>query len=84
MDHKEKLTKMTKNEIKQIELPKDLLKTKAWKINSLPFKILDAPNLQDDYYLNLVDWSQSDNLAVGMKDIVYVWNFQNGNINKLL
>lgn len=22
-----------------------------------PFKVLDAPSLQDDFYLNLVDWS---------------------------
>lgn len=27
------------------------------KISAHPFKILDAPNLQDDYYLNLIDWS---------------------------
>ena len=27
------------------------------KINKTPFKVLDAPYLQDDYYLNVVDWS---------------------------
>jgi len=27
------------------------------KISRAPFKVLDAPALQDDYYLNLVDWS---------------------------
>jgi len=26
-------------------------------IPSQPFKVLDAPSLQDDFYLNLVDWS---------------------------
>jgi len=25
------------------------------KINKEPFKVLDAPNLIDDYYLNLLD-----------------------------
>ena len=24
------------------------------KINKVPFKVLDAPNLQDDFYLNLL------------------------------
>lgn len=27
------------------------------KISKTPFKILDAPALQDDFYLNLLDWS---------------------------
>ena len=26
------------------------------KIPKVPFKVLDAPQLQDDFYLNLVDW----------------------------
>jgi cell division cycle 20-like protein 1, cofactor of APC complex len=43
------------------------------KIQSTPFKILDAPNLQDDFYLNLVDWSSSNILAVGLADTVYLW-----------
>jgi len=27
------------------------------KISKKPYKVLDAPNLQDDFYLNLLDWS---------------------------
>ena len=27
------------------------------KISTVPYKVLDAPALQDDFYLNLVDWS---------------------------
>ncbi len=27
------------------------------KIPKIPFKVLDAPALQDDFYLNLIDWS---------------------------
>lgn len=30
---------------------------KKRKIAKSPFKVLDAPLLQDDFYLNLVDWS---------------------------
>lgn len=31
--------------------------TKQRVIPKNPYKVLDAPALQDDYYLNLVDWS---------------------------
>lgn len=35
------------------------------RIPALPERILDAPDLVDDYYLNLLDWSKSSNkLAV--------------------
>jgi len=27
------------------------------KIEKHPFRVLDAPNLIDDFYLNLLDWS---------------------------
>ena len=40
---------------------------KARKISKIPFKVLDAPSLRDDFYLNLVDWSDTNNLAVGLQ-----------------
>lgn len=46
-------------------------------------KVLDAPFLQDDYYLNVVDWSQKDNLAVGLAQCVYLWNFNTNKIDKI-
>lgn len=36
--------------------------------------MLDAPALQDDFYLNLVDWSSNNVLAVGLGNCVYLWN----------
>jgi cell division cycle 20-like protein 1 (cofactor of APC complex) len=36
------------------------------KISKIPFKVLDAPSLQDDFYLNLIDWSSSNILAVAL------------------
>lgn len=36
--------------------------------------MLDAPALQDDFYLNLVDWSSHNVLAVGLGNCVYLWN----------
>ena len=46
----------------------------ARKISKVPFKILDAPSLQDDFYLNLVDWSSSNLLSVGLGSSVYLWS----------
>ena len=31
-----------------------------------PERILDAPNLIDDYYLNLIDWSNTNILAISL------------------
>jgi cell division cycle 20-like protein 1 (cofactor of APC complex) len=54
------------------------------KIDTVPFKILDAPLLQDDYYLNVVDWSVTNNLAVGLANTCYVWNFDSNEVHKIL
>ncbi len=37
-------------------------------------QVLDAPALQDDFYLNLVDWSAQNVLAVGLGTCVYLWS----------
>ena len=36
------------------------------KVNMTPERILDAPNLVDDYYLNLLEWGASNILAVAL------------------
>ena len=53
------------------------------KIPSTPFKVLDAPMLQDDFYLNLVDWSSSNILAVGLNNAVYIWSASSKQVKKL-
>ncbi len=35
-------------------------------INPSAEKILDAPDIKDDYYLNLLDWSSKGVLAIGL------------------
>jgi cell division cycle 20-like protein 1 (cofactor of APC complex) len=52
------------------------------KISRVPFKVLDAPALQDDFYLNVVDWSSQGLLAVGLGSCVYLWTPQ-GKVTKL-
>ena len=52
-------------------------------ISKVPFKVLDAPELADDFYLNLVDWGASDVLGVGLGSAVYMWNSHTGRVNRL-
>jgi cell division cycle protein 20 (cofactor of APC complex) len=44
---------------------------------------LDAPGIADDYYLNLLDWSSSNVLAVGLGNSLYLWNATSGSVNEL-
>jgi len=53
------------------------------KIPKVPFKVLDAPALQDDFYLNLVDWSSLNVLAVGLGSCVYLWSACTSKVTKL-
>ena len=52
-------------------------------ISKNPFKVLDAPFLQDDYYLNVIDWSRTNDLAVALGPAVYTWNFDSNSIKKI-
>ncbi len=54
------------------------------RINAAPTRILDAPELVDDYYLNLISWGKDNILAVALGQCVYLWNAATGDINHLL
>lgn len=43
-------------------------------MSPLSIQVLDAPALADDFYLNLVDWSAQNLLAVGLDSCVYLWS----------
>lgn len=58
--------------------------TPTRNISKVPFKILDAPQLQDDFYLNLVDWSSQNLLSVGLGPSVYVWSACTSKVTRLL
>lgn len=45
--------------------------------------MLDAPALKDDYYLNLVDWSEQNDLVVGLSSCVYIWSATSSKVTKL-
>lgn len=53
------------------------------KISRIPFKVLDAPELQDDFYLNLVDWSVQNVLSVGLGSCVYLWSACTSQVTRL-
>lgn len=47
-------------------------------------RVLDAPDLLDDYYLNLLDWSSSNVLAVALGNTVYLWDAKTSSIEELM
>jgi cysteine sulfinate desulfinase/cysteine desulfurase-like protein len=48
-------------------------------------QLASAPELVDDYYLNVLDWGQSSNvLAVALGAAVYLWNAGSGDRARVL
>jgi cell division cycle protein 20 (cofactor of APC complex) len=54
------------------------------RILTSPERVLDAPNIVDDYYLNLLDWSCNNQVAIGLGQSVYVWSAESGGVSSLL
>lgn len=52
-------------------------------IARVPYKVLDAPDLADDFYLNLVDWGAKNLLGVALGRSVYLWHATTASVNKL-
>ena len=46
-------------------------------IPQAPDRILDAPDIIDDYYLNLIDWNTNNVLAAALGSHVFLWNAGN-------
>lgn len=47
-------------------------------------KVLDAPGMVDDYYLNLLDWSDSNVVSIGLGSSVFLWNAETSDTCELL
>ncbi|PNF16807.1 Fizzy-related protein [Cryptotermes secundus] len=56
----------------------------AQKISPMPFKVMAAPELQDDFYCSLVDWSSQNIVSVGLERCVYLWSACSGKVTRLL
>ncbi|KAL1489266.1 hypothetical protein ABEB36_014199 [Hypothenemus hampei] len=60
------------------------VKSTSRYIPQAPDRILDAPDIIDDFYLNLIDWGSNNILAAALGSQVYLWNAGTGNIEQLL
>ncbi|KAI3680876.1 hypothetical protein L6452_35654 [Arctium lappa] len=47
-------------------------------------RTLDAPDLVDDYYLNLLDWGNNNVLAIALGNTMYLWDASEGNTSELV
>lgn len=47
-------------------------------------RILDAPDLLDDFYLNLLDWGSRNVLSIALGNTVYLWNASEGSTSELV
>lgn len=57
----------------------------GWRrVSKVPYKVLDAPALLDDFYLSLLDWSALDVLAVGLGPDLFLWNAATAGVTRLL
>ncbi|XP_028791174.1 cell division cycle 20.5, cofactor of APC complex-like [Neltuma alba] len=60
--------------------------TNQHRIRQLPkgeARILDAPNLKNDFYLNMMDWGKNNVLGVALGSDLYLWNAETRNVVKL-
>ena len=53
------------------------------KIPQEPERILDAPNLTDNFCYNLLDWGSKNILSVCLGNYSYLWNYNNFEANLL-
>eukprot|EP01035_Chromulina_nebulosa_P018874 gene18874-24664_t len=53
-------------------------------ISSAPVRILDAPEILDDYYLNLMSWGSTNVLAIALSQTLYLWDASTSSIKELM
>lgn len=54
------------------------------EVSAAPYKILDAPGLTDDFYLNVLDWTKTDLVVVALGNNLYNWCPTRGKATKML
>jgi len=60
------------------------VKKNVRSIASTAEKVLDAPEVVDDYYLNIMDWGSNNVLAIALGPTLYLWNAETSQINMLM
>lgn len=51
---------------------------------SIIILLLCIPGIVDDFYLNLLDWSGQNAVAVALGANLFIWNAQTGSIEHLI
>ena len=77
-----KSRKLSEPEPMQIKKNKPKRRSK-FNLPKEPYKVLEAPELEDDFYLSLLDWSSNNMIAVSLGSTVYVYNVETGEMNKI-
>ena len=57
--------------------------SKGRKIPTAPERVLDAPGMLDDFYLNIVAWGSQNVLAVALAESTYLWRADSGDVSLL-
>lgn len=86
-------SKKSGKENRMFALKKNPLNVEKFRINSLamrhtdkvkrisPEKILDAPGMVDDFYLNLLDWSSQNVVAIALEHTAYLMDYSTKRIS---
>jgi cell division cycle protein 20 (cofactor of APC complex) len=53
------------------------------RVPTVPERVLDAPGFANDYYLNLLSWSCTNKVAIGLAQVAYVWDADSGEVQAL-
>ncbi|KAG2007418.1 vegetative incompatibility protein HET-E-1 [Coprinopsis cinerea AmutBmut pab1-1] len=56
---------------------------KTRNIPTQPERVLDAPGMVDDFYLNLLSWSSQNCVAVALEASTYIWRADSGEVVQL-
>ncbi|CAL1375287.1 unnamed protein product [Linum trigynum] len=54
------------------------------RIRQTSERALDAPDIVDDFYLNLLDWGSSNVVAIALARSVYLWDASHGSTSELV
>ena len=56
---------------------------KARRFPTQPERVLDAPGMVDDFYLNLISWSSKNIVGVALEASTYIWRADTGAVTHL-
>lgn len=62
---------------------RDAVKKPQRQISTIPEKVLDAPGLVDDYYLNVLDVSSQNVMSIALGNTVYAFNLSTGAVDQV-